>query len=89
MVRYVELRTAIEDFRDSTLDALVRDFKPPDPPKSPLKRGTLTEFSPLFKAGAHARSWGDLNLTGKSENTPQKKPHRFFNVLGMGIPRLE
>jgi len=22
-----------------------------DPPKSPLKRGTLTEFSPLFKGG--------------------------------------
>jgi len=24
-----------------------------DPPKSPLKRGTLTQFSPLFKGG-----WG-------------------------------
>ncbi len=40
-MRYVELKTAIEDFRDSTLDALVRVFKPPDPPKSPLKSYAL------------------------------------------------
>jgi hypothetical protein len=30
------------------------------PLASPLKRGTLTGFSRLFKAGALVRSWGDL-----------------------------
>ena len=29
-----------------------------DPPKFPLKRGTLRVFSPLLKAGALVRSWG-------------------------------
>ncbi len=36
-------------------------FKLADPPKSPLKRGTLTEFSPLLKGGA----WGGSESGGE------------------------
>jgi hypothetical protein len=40
-----------EDEIGNKKEGLGRVFKPRDPPKSPLKRGTLTEFSPLVKAG--------------------------------------
>jgi hypothetical protein len=52
----------ILDLFPPKVGGLGRVFKPGDPPKSPLKRGTLTEFSPLFKGGGG----GDLNLTGKA-----------------------
>jgi hypothetical protein len=44
---------------------LRRVFKLGDPPKSPLKRGTSTEFSPLFKAGVLVRSWGGSESDGE------------------------
>jgi hypothetical protein len=49
----------MRDFQGSgTRACLQTTLSDSDPPKSPLKRGTLTEFSPLFKAGALVRSGG-------------------------------
>jgi hypothetical protein len=42
------------------------------PPKSGLKRGTLTKFSPLFKAGALVRSWGGSRVF-KTHPSPLKR----------------